>query len=94
MRLFFGLCILFSSLLYSQAEEDSLRLRLIKDGKKAYFEKDTTLLRKITSDFLKEYDKNKNILYLEKFHHYNALNYKRLFKNDSAYFHYHESKKF
>ena len=77
---------------YNNKKYDSIREVVIEKGRQAYFDKKLDKLKQITDEVLGIYTKNKDSVLLAKFYHFKALQNKLTYKNDSAFYYYHESK--
>ncbi len=88
--------LFFPYLIYTQNlhpdNYDSIREIIIQNGRQAYFDKDLKKLKNITNEVLGIYNKNKDSILFAKYYHFKALQNKLLYKNDSAFYYYHESK--
>ncbi|WP_299678374.1 tetratricopeptide repeat-containing sensor histidine kinase [uncultured Tenacibaculum sp.] len=71
---------------------DSVRNVIIEKGRQAYFDKELDKLKEITNEVLGIYTQNKDSVLLAKYYHFKALQSKLAYKNDSAFYYYHESK--
>ncbi|MEE4001121.1 tetratricopeptide repeat protein [Tenacibaculum sp. FZY0031] len=94
MKSFFCILLLYSSFLLAQENKDyfSIRDTLIEKGRQAYFSNKLPLLKTITAQVDSLYLKTKDSILLAKYFHFNALQNKLTFTNDSAFYYYHRSK--
>ncbi|RBW59587.1 hypothetical protein DS884_07575 [Tenacibaculum sp. E3R01] len=97
MRLLFFFLFL-STIAVSQKEKDSLLYKKQKDilidlGVKAFYSKDTFILKKSTKQLFQFYRRHKDSTALAKYYHFKALYQKIIYANDSAFYYYHQSKK-
>ncbi|SEC48393.1 Tetratricopeptide repeat-containing protein [Tenacibaculum sp. MAR_2009_124] len=86
MRILYFYLLLTSYFAYGQEKD------FIQQGIKAYFNKDTIILNNSIERTFSEYKKTKDSLLLAKHFHFKALKFKLLYKNDSTYYYYQESK--
>lgn len=77
---------------YHNDSYDSIREVIIQKGRQAFFQKKREELIQITDSVYNMYIKNKDSVLLAKYYHFKALQNKLTYKNDSAFYYYHESK--
>lgn len=76
----------------SNTSYDSFKKTLIEEGRQMYFKKNLKQLTKVTSQCDSIFLRNNDSTLLAKFYHFKALQNKLNYKNDSAFYYYHESK--
>ncbi|MGG6229764.1 tetratricopeptide repeat-containing sensor histidine kinase [Tenacibaculum sp. SDUM215027] len=91
---FFYIILFCSSFVFSQENKGyfSRRDTLIESGRKAFFDKNLTLLNTITLQVDSLYKESNDSILLAKFYHFKALQSKLTYTNDSAFYYYHLSK--
>ncbi|WP_299132659.1 tetratricopeptide repeat-containing sensor histidine kinase [uncultured Tenacibaculum sp.] len=96
MRFLF-LLLFISTVAVSQKEKDSVlyskqKKAIIDIGVKAFYSKDTFILKKSTKQLFNFYKRHKDSTALAKYYHFKALYQKIVYTNDSAFYYYHQSK--
>ncbi|WP_075340585.1 tetratricopeptide repeat-containing sensor histidine kinase [Tenacibaculum agarivorans] len=86
--------LLFPLVIFAQDlnERPSIKNELIERGRQAYFSKDLNKLQKITTQVDSLYNLEGDSILFAKYYHFKALQHKLTYKNDSAFYFYHESK--